>query len=490
MAGIVVRDGNIGRVALTATGRASITYELTEKELKVIAKGTEVLAKMWFKLGARKVVIPHRSLSIIEKEKDIPNLISEILNDSKNLLLGSAHPQSGNRIGTNPLDSVVDSDCRVHGFSNLFVCDASVFPTSVGVNPQITVMAIASIIAARIIKEWNKKYAAIPLSNGMGDVCAVSQPMYCLRDNLSKLFDSINTNHNSVMLANSSGEKAEEGNWSFDPSTLMITNNSHWKGIFPRDTDIRNTLTLYFGGFWKRFKKEGDAVTGITHPFEAPVFAANKAYDQELEGFGKVILLEYTEPLYNLFYDVLKIVDENTILGKAFFGKPRHGAEILTFSMARKYPFEFMTEEDHEMLYRKVKKPRLDIMEGVWEGQLISDSMWTSTVFRFRYYFDENKKILKNDYLFGGVLAGTATVHEKEDYLEMQDLTGVFHDEIKQVNDNIMVGKYYSQTNQALQWLPREGLSFLHIDTSRPSVYLPYILKRVGTDAAFRNHVG
>jgi hypothetical protein len=490
MAGIVVRDGNIGKVALTATGRASVTYELTDKELKIIAKGAEVLAKMWFRLGARKIIIPHRTLSIIEGEEGIPNLISTILHDPKNLLLGSAHPQSGNRIGTNPNDSVVDTDCKVHGFVNLFVCDASVFPTSVGVNPQITVMAIASIVAARIIKDWKEKYAAIPISSSIGNVCEISQPMYCLRDSLSKLFDSINTKHNSHMLVNSISDKAEESNWSFDPNTLMITNNSHWKGIFPRDSDIRNTLTLYFGGFWKRFKKEGNIVTGITHPFEAPVFAANKASDQDLEGFGKAILLEYTEPVYSQFYDVLKIVDENTILGKAFFGKPQPGREILSFSMSRKYPFEFMTEEDHEMLYSKVKKPNIDTMEGIWIGQLISDSMWTPPMFRFKYYFDANKNILKNDYLFGNVLAGTATVHDKDDHLEMQDVTGVFHDEIRQVNDHIIIGKYYSQPSHVLQWLPREGLSFLHIDITRPSVYLPYILKRVGEETAFRNHIG
>lgn len=490
MAGIVVRDGNIGRIALTTTGRASVTYELTEKELKIIAKGTEVLAKMWFRLGARKVVIPHRTLSVIEKEEDIPSLTSKILNDPKNLLLGSAHPQSGNRIGTNPLNSVVDSDCRVHGFKNLFVCDASVFPTSVGVNPQVTVMAIASIVAARLIKDWSEKYAVIPLASSMGSVCAISQPMYCLRKNLSKLFDSVDTKHGSNMLVNSPSDTLGESNWSFDPENLIITNNSHWKGIYPRDSDIRNTLTLYFGGFWKRFKKEGNEVTGITHPFEVPVFAANKAYDRELEGFGKVILLEYTQPIYNLFYDILKIVDENTILGKAFFGRPRFGREMLTFSMARKYPFEFMTEEDHEMLYMRTKKPRLETLEGIWEGQLVSDSMWTQPVFRFKYYFDTDKKTLKNDYLFGNVLAGTATVHEKEDHLEMQDVTGVFHDEIRLVNDNIIIGKYYSQTTQVLQWVPREGLSFLHVDITRPSVYLPYILKRVGEASAFRNLIG
>lgn len=104
-----------------------------------------------------------------------------------------------------------------------------------------------------------------------------------------------------------------------------------------------------------------------------------------------------------------------------------------------------MTEEDHNILYSKMDKPKLNDIEGIWEGQLISDSMWTDPVFNFRYYFDENRKMLKNDYVFGGVLAGTATVNEKKDHLEMQDVTGVFHDEIRMVNNDIIIGKYYSR---------------------------------------------
>ena len=64
---------------------------------------------------------------------------------------------------------------------------------------------------------------------------------------------------------------------------------------------------------------------------------------------------------------------------------------MLTFSMSRKYPFEFMTEEDHQMLYSKMKKPTFDSMVGIWEGQLISDSGWTDPVFRFQYYFDKDE---------------------------------------------------------------------------------------------------
>ena len=53
-------------------------------------------------------------------------------------------------MGNDPDRCVVDSDGRVFGFENFFVCDASVFPTAIGVNPQMTVMALASIISERI----------------------------------------------------------------------------------------------------------------------------------------------------------------------------------------------------------------------------------------------------------------------------------------------------------------------------------------------------
>jgi choline dehydrogenase-like flavoprotein len=488
MAGIVVRDRNLGKVSLTSTGRASVSYEPGENELKALAKGTELLAKMWFALGAKKIIIPHRGLSIIEREEDIPMMMEAITNDPKNLLLGSAHPQSGNKMGKNPDDSVVDSDCKVHGFKNLFVCDASVFPTAVGVNPQISVMTVASIIASRIIRDWNAKYSEIEIGPEIGRTCALSQPMYCLRTSLSEIFDSTHTKYGADVLVNSSSEKADDTNWTFDPLEMTITNNSHWKGIFPRNADIQNTLVLYFGGFWKRFKKVGEETAGTTHPYEVGVFAANKAQERELNEFGKVILLEYRDPPYDQFYDVLKIVDKDTILGKAFFGTPTPGNEMLTFSMSRKYPFDFMDEEDHEMLYFKMKKPTLESMVGIWEGQLVSDSSWTDPVFRFRYYFDDKKK-LKNDYLFGRVLAGTASVEEKEDHLEMYDATGNFHDELRQVNQDIIIGKYYSSPNFVFRWLP-QGLSFIHVDESRPSIYLPYILKRVGKETAVRNSIG
>jgi hypothetical protein len=66
---------------------------------------------------------------------------------------------------------------------------------------------------------------------------------------------------------------------------------------------------------------------------------------------------------------------------------------------------------------------------------------------------------------------------------------GIFHDDIRQVNDDILIGKYYSQRNFLFRLLPPGGLSFLHTDKTRPSIYLRYVLRRVGKECAFRNRL-
>jgi choline dehydrogenase-like flavoprotein len=63
------------------------------------------------------------------------------------LSLGSAHPQGGNPMGEDPRVSVIGNDFRVHGFENLYVADASVFPSNIRANCQATVMAMSHYAA-------------------------------------------------------------------------------------------------------------------------------------------------------------------------------------------------------------------------------------------------------------------------------------------------------------------------------------------------------
>jgi choline dehydrogenase-like flavoprotein len=59
-------------------------------------------------------------------------------------------------MGEDPRSSVVSSNGRVHTTKNLIVSDASAFPTPSGVNPQITIFAVASHHAKFLSENWDE----------------------------------------------------------------------------------------------------------------------------------------------------------------------------------------------------------------------------------------------------------------------------------------------------------------------------------------------
>ena len=102
-----------------------------------------------FASGAFRVMpMTFRSISYTTPEQ--VDELDDIVHDNTDIGLHTSHPQGGNALSRDPAKGVVDERFRVHGMENVFVCDASVFPSSVTVNPQLTVMALADYAAAGI----------------------------------------------------------------------------------------------------------------------------------------------------------------------------------------------------------------------------------------------------------------------------------------------------------------------------------------------------
>jgi choline dehydrogenase-like flavoprotein len=104
-----------------------------------------------FAAGARSVVFPYNDLVEI-RQRAGARVIDErgiLANDP---LFLSFHPQGTLRMGRDPKVSLVDSYGAAHGMKGLYVADASVFPTSVAVPPQISVMALATRTAQGILE--------------------------------------------------------------------------------------------------------------------------------------------------------------------------------------------------------------------------------------------------------------------------------------------------------------------------------------------------
>ncbi len=67
-------------------------------------------------------------------------------------LAGVAHQNGTIRFGHNPEESALDADCKAHEVDNLYVVDASFFPSSAAVNPALTIMANALRVGDRILE--------------------------------------------------------------------------------------------------------------------------------------------------------------------------------------------------------------------------------------------------------------------------------------------------------------------------------------------------
>ena len=107
-----------------------VVLDVTESNMEAHHRLKKKLEQMLSRAGAHPVLL-ERSLYL---GKDIP-------------IGGTAHQAGTARFGTDPATSVLDLDCKAHELDNLYVADASFFPSIGAVNPTLTIIANALRVA-------------------------------------------------------------------------------------------------------------------------------------------------------------------------------------------------------------------------------------------------------------------------------------------------------------------------------------------------------
>jgi choline dehydrogenase-like flavoprotein len=141
-AGVLVGTTKPGRLDRALFGGTDIHFTPARDDVQTLVDALKRLCRAYLKADARRVMPSTFQFLEFRNENEVDQL-DEYVKKSHYLSIGSGHPQGGNALGGDPRKGVVDPSFRVHGFENLFVCDASVFPTATTVNPQLTVMALA-----------------------------------------------------------------------------------------------------------------------------------------------------------------------------------------------------------------------------------------------------------------------------------------------------------------------------------------------------------
>jgi hypothetical protein len=264
---------------------------------------------------------------------------------------------------------------------------------------------------------------------------------------------------------------------SIDIEKKEIYNDRRWKGFWPIDSHI--PAWIFQNGFNKTFSLDDGTVKGVTSTFDDHIRGQNTLRLIDDKDPGKGILLQYTNLAYRLFYDELKVIDQDTVVGKAFMGKFPHGEVLMKFSMSRRYSFDYMTNEDHEELFEKYgKPPELSEVLGKWEGRMVSNASLSPPLFKFNYVQESSGKVVCK-YDFMHMLKGNSRVELTPDQMLMFDFTN-FHDEIRMITGDVMVGKYCPKGKLFFDFVGNTSVGLVHFEKTpageRPAVY--YYIQR------------
>ena len=152
----LARDRDQGTVGTDE--RADVHYQIARDDAARLAEGLVAAAQIAFAAGAVSVTTLHASPLRLDAEHATPAGLQRFARQIRlrvrtgdPVALFSAHQMGTARMGASTDEGVVDPEGRVYGVDGLVVADASAFPAASGVNPMLTIMALAHRATSAVI---------------------------------------------------------------------------------------------------------------------------------------------------------------------------------------------------------------------------------------------------------------------------------------------------------------------------------------------------
>jgi choline dehydrogenase-like flavoprotein len=139
-----------GAVEIDDEGRPLLDYPLNEYLLEGVRRAWNVMTEMQFATGAKSVRPAHKQARHYSSLKEAKAAIAELQVAPHKATVGSAHVMGGCPMGDDETRSVTDCDGRFRHMDNLYIIDGSLFPTSIGANPQLSIYGLAYKLATKL----------------------------------------------------------------------------------------------------------------------------------------------------------------------------------------------------------------------------------------------------------------------------------------------------------------------------------------------------
>ncbi len=151
----VARDHGSGEVTIDDLGRAVVSWGLEDPVDRSLARRANVeLCRIQHAAGATEVFTLHSRELRWKRGEDFDAFLAEVDGASyepNDVACLSAHQMGSCRMGSDPQTSVADGRGELHDTKGVWVGDGSAFPSAPGVNPMVSIMALAHRTADRML---------------------------------------------------------------------------------------------------------------------------------------------------------------------------------------------------------------------------------------------------------------------------------------------------------------------------------------------------
>ena len=151
--GFLVSDEPSGSVHRGFGGEPLLRYDISKRDMRLMHLGIKRLAELFFAAGAEELYMPSWKLPVLRPGDDIEGIVDAAKLKPLDLEVAAFHPLGTCGFGPGRRRFPLDTNLAVRGREGLHVADGSVMPSSLAVNPQLTIMALATRLADHLHSE-------------------------------------------------------------------------------------------------------------------------------------------------------------------------------------------------------------------------------------------------------------------------------------------------------------------------------------------------
>jgi choline dehydrogenase-like flavoprotein len=143
-----------GAVEINDKGQPALDYPINGYLLDGVRRAYNAMLEMQFATGAKSARPAHKQAKHYTSWKEAKAAVAELDVAAHKATIGSAHVMGGCPMGDDPTQSVANCDGKFHHLDNLYIMDGSLFPTSIGANPQLSIYGLVYKLSTTLLTHF------------------------------------------------------------------------------------------------------------------------------------------------------------------------------------------------------------------------------------------------------------------------------------------------------------------------------------------------